>query len=443
MHRCSPIIRYIPTSLNPQGCGRQISNGKNTTLTNVLSSYQDFQLRPLRVGALSFGKRYGGSEVFSYIENNSRQFVREEFLTDQDVNQNAISTYSVDFESIFSKGFDVIRDTNIVDDNRQNLVLNLLNEYLCSLEYHEGCLSNYVFNNYNNISEPEMSAVFVTHILSHLVQENKLGNTCTVKVNYKNKPDQCPCNICQRKVHYGKTTFGNRYIWYSRPDIMLFPGTGGHCQIFVKKRRTTSCEYDPTQLESLLDNEAAFLRRDSVVKQAVCQAITFAFYQRRYQIAKNWNSPDIVTAIPTIVLNPFCFDVYIYDPQHDVLLRNFDQPIPFWRQSESNPKQKVLNKSSLLQLWLMMNHLVFKPQFTKDGIIALGGTAGFLSQVDSVRMERLEEMMNLGLPAKAKDFKLSEFKSTIPAYHISCRDNQEQRYVQMMITLLDSLTNLR
>lgn len=133
MHRCSHIIRYIPTSLNPQGCGRQISNGKNTTLTNVLSSYQDFQLRPLRVGALSFGKRYGGSEVFSYIENNSRQFVREEFLTDQDVNQNAISTYSVDFESIFSKGFDVIRDANIVDDNRQNLVLNLLNEYLCSL----------------------------------------------------------------------------------------------------------------------------------------------------------------------------------------------------------------------------------------------------------------------------------------------------------------------
>ncbi|CAG2219954.1 unnamed protein product [Mytilus edulis] len=52
-----------------------------------------------------------------------------------------------------------------------------------------------------------MSAVFVTHILSHLVQENKLGNTCTVKVNYKNRPEQCPCNICQRKVHYGKTTF--------------------------------------------------------------------------------------------------------------------------------------------------------------------------------------------------------------------------------------------
>lgn len=223
---------------------------------------------------------------------------------------------------------------------------------------------------------------------------------------------------------------------------MLFPGTGtgGHCQIFVKKRRSTSCEYDPSQLESLLDNDKSILRRDSVVQQAVCQAITFAFYQRRYQISKNWNSEDIVTAIPTIVLNPFGFDVYIYDPQHDVLLRNFDQPIPFWRQSESNPKQKVLNKSSLLQLWLIMNHLVFKPQFTKDGIIALGGTAGFLSQVDPVRMQRLEEMMNLGLPAEAKDFKLSEFKSTIPAYHISCKDNQEQRYVQIIITLLGSLT---
>lgn len=127
MHRCSPIIRYIPTNLNPQGCGRQISD------VHVLSSYhyQDFQLRPLRIGSVSFGKRFG-SEVFTYIENNSRQFVREEFLTDQDVNQNAISTYSVDFESIFSKGFDVMHDA-ILGEKRQNDLVNLFSEFLCSI----------------------------------------------------------------------------------------------------------------------------------------------------------------------------------------------------------------------------------------------------------------------------------------------------------------------
>ncbi|CAC5422826.1 unnamed protein product [Mytilus coruscus] len=395
MHRCFLIIRHIPTSLKPQGC-RQISNTKETTLTDVLSinsNYQDFQLRPLRVGALSFGERFGGSQVFSYIENNSRQFVREEFLTDKDVNQNAISTYSVDFESIFRKGFDVIHDA-IEDGSSQNNAVNLFMEFLDSIEYHEGCLWKYLYNHYPNISEAEMSAVFVTHILSHLVQENKLGNTCTVKVNYKNRPDQCPCNICQRKVNYGKTTFGNRYIWYSR-------------------RISCYSQEQEVIVKYLLKKDDQPLRR--------------------YQMTKHWKSEDIVTAIPTVVLNPFGFDVYIYDPQHDVLLRNFDQPIPFWCQSESNPKQKVLNKSSLLQLWLLLNHLVFKPQFTKDGIVALGGTAGFLSQVDSVRMQRLEEMMNLGLPAKAKDFNLSEFKSTIPAYHISCRDNQQQRKVDIRI----------
>ncbi|CAG2230152.1 unnamed protein product [Mytilus edulis] len=413
------MTKYIRPAKNLVASGARASvKFSPWTLTDVVSNYQDFQLRPLRVGALSFGKRFGGSEVFSYIENNSRQFVREEFLTDQDVNQNAISTYSVDFESIFSKGFDAIHDS-IVDDSSQNDDVKLFTKFLDSLDYHEGCLLNFFLENTPNISEPEMRTNLATHVLLKSTTKINLSNALVIYVKEKcimgrQHLEIDISGIADQKLCYSQEQEVNVKYLLKKDDQLLASTIQVNLRVCLIMTRVSSDVIPLYNKLSVRPLHLPSIRDDT-------------------KYPKTGIVQDIVTAIPTIVLNPFGFDVYIYDPQHDVLLRNFDQPIPFWRQSESNPKQKVLNKSSLLQLWLMMNHLVFKPQFTKDGIIALGGTAGFLSQVDSVRMERLEEMMNLGLPAKAKDFKLSEFKSTIPAYHISCRDNQEQRNTDIRI----------
>lgn len=141
---------------------------------------------------------------------------------------------------------------------------------------------------------------------------------------------------------------------------MVLPAGGGMCNVAIfetKTKKLKTCvkkEHVESnrQISETKQNKCA-IREQENVKQVVAQAITFAYYQKKIQ---KTNKLPKTSLIPTVAACKDGFDIYLYDFDNDVLLRNIGPPIPFYTKSTNK-----LSTSALLQLWMVINHTFFSP----------------------------------------------------------------------------------
>ncbi|XP_052084911.1 uncharacterized protein LOC127722111 isoform X2 [Mytilus californianus] len=177
-------------------------------------------------------------------------------------------------------------------------------------------------------------------------------------------------------------------LWYGKPDIMLFP-LGGNCSIVIPKDKSLENLSEKEEQHTDVKKELKLLREHSNVSQFVAQAITFSFYQKRFQLLKPDYYQPIVTLIPTIAINDKCFDVYMYDTENDILLRNDGDPIPLWNNLHE-PSDATLDMGSVLQLWMLINHLAIQPILSQSELEKFSGTCGFSTSLTDDHLNKIE-----------------------------------------------------
>ena len=165
---------------------------------------------------------------------------------------------------------------------------------------------------------------------------------------------------------------------------MLYPNVSGPtavCSIMVPSETTEHLDNEEAKEKSQEDTEGhgSYLQEERHVYHIFAQAITFSLYQRKFQ-RKNYLSP-VVSVIPTISIGKDGFDIYMYDAENDSLLKNYSKPIPLWNHNKSE-----LRTTSVMYLWMMINHLAFRPSLPQYALEHIKGTSGFYDFVDDRRI---------------------------------------------------------
>lgn len=190
-------------------------------------------------------------------------------------------------------------------------------------------------------------------------------------------------------------------LFYGYPDIIVY-SLGGKCNIvrpqqvdrnywLTRDDHDFEAEFDEKQLIEL-KRQKELLRSSQNISQFVAQCITFSFYQKQYQL-KHRKDCLTVSLIPTIALSGMHFDIYIYDIDNDILLRNKGDPIPLWR-SCRYPQAK-LNMSAIVQIWMVLNHLTLNPSLPLEDIQALKGSCDFLHHLPQDRIDLIESTITM------------------------------------------------
>lgn len=116
-------------------------------------------------------------------------------------------------------------------------------------------------------------------------------------------------------------------------------------------------------------NEKTKEEEVAMTRQALAQCITFAF--SRSNMKKLYSNIALTsTLIPTLVLMPNDYFVYMYDYEHDVLLKS--GPSDLWDESGQG-----FNRSAILQIWMLLNHMNFEPCLSQNQVNYLSKSANF------------------------------------------------------------------
>ena len=205
---------------------------------------------------------------------------------------------------------------------------------------------------------------------------------------------------------------GSEYLWYGKPDIMLFPPGG--CNVSVVLPRVDLGNKDPESPEDkqkqILEVKVRSddLRNKQNVRQFISQTMTFSIYQKVFQNKHSHMSSEKVSIIPTVAVSAESFDIYMYDAEHDILLRNMGDSIPLWQRTSD--KKIRLNMSSVLKLWMVINHLTFKPKLTAAEISRLSGSCNFLKHfsIDDLNTIESTVRMRARFPKLKEDYYVTD-----------------------------------
>ncbi|VDI22853.1 Hypothetical predicted protein [Mytilus galloprovincialis] len=295
----------------------------------------NIDLVPYRIRGYVLGNRFSNAivDMVQYLEDSDGCVRDPSSVTEEEKENVSVFTSSLKFSSLYKKGFDSIQRKNkrdrdpqfISDELMQFAVQSFICGFLIDKEYHEQCLRSVL----ETSDERKITVLLANHLLSRLIATSP-GHTYCITDDHWWQYELCPCDEqCGDKIWYGNSGIGTELLWYGKPDIMLFP-LGGNCSIVIPKDKNLEnlLENEEQQVDTDIKKELTSLREHSNVSQFVAQAITFSFYQKRFQLLKPHYYQPRVTLIPTIAISDKCFDVYMYDTDNDILLRNEGDPIP-------------------------------------------------------------------------------------------------------------------
>lgn len=196
---------------------------------------------------------------------------------------------------------------------------------------------------------------------------------------------------------------------------MLFPM---NCGIIVPE----DIDEDETEYidEDDSENEIATvyksLKSQQNIKQITSMALTLSLYQNTYQrkmLSKAGNdSFRFVGLIPLIAATPTHFDIYLYDSEHDILLRNMGPPLPLWE--DELLAEPALDLSSVLKLWMTLNYMDVAPSISEHDVSLLSGSCGFVSNMDANLLENIRgtlKMTDRFYPKAPMEFNFSFLRS--------------------------------
>ncbi|VDH91869.1 Hypothetical predicted protein [Mytilus galloprovincialis] len=347
------------------------SETKNTQndISDALNTYTDLKLTPLKIRTCEFGKS------FSHAHIRCEKF---NCTVEESGEQGKINP-AVSIKGIYNDGFDFLNNyinrklevdlSDPVDVNGTSAFLQLY-KFFSKIEYHERCLKRKGRDIFDDKPKSYVTALLTNHLLSKLV----LGKEHITSRNLQDLPLFCPCfNAvnCQKPIEYGHTGLGYKKFWYGRPDVLLSADNEvqQNCVMVLEDGKTSNQSRD---FEKELCSEIDEKTKDEEVamtSQAVAQCITFAcsrsnMKKRCQNIALNG------TLIPTLVLTPNDYFVYMYDYEHDVLLKS--GPSDLWDKS-----RKKFNTSAILQIWMLLNHMNFDTCLSQNQVNYLGKSANF------------------------------------------------------------------
>lgn len=398
------------------------SNSDNDRVKNLL--YDALKVKkgvtmiPLRVEACLFGDRFSNAqlETVQYLIDQSGNVRSPMTVSARELAHGEVGTFAVDFRSLFSRSFKAVKmfldgdldayKGSTSDSFRMLCACNTLSTFLTAKDFHEECL--WLLDEYEMRSEigtePVITALIANHLLSRLAKDKHGGYI--LSNDSRGKVLMCPCKnpSCEDPIHYGGSAFGSEYLWYGKPDIVLYPAeSGGALNVVIPQKDTflaidieEQCE---GQIVEVKDNSST-LRDKKSVKQIVAQAITFSFFQNKFQAVCNDPSAFL---IPTIAACSSSFDIYMYDAKNDILLRNAGDPIPFWT-------DRHLQMSSVLQLWMLINHLLLRPSLNDQDLNRLSGTCGLREHLDEKRLEMINDTLK-SQEVFMRGWKMPEYKA--------------------------------
>lgn len=356
----------------------------------------DIEFVPFRLRQYVMGNRFNNANVdmvqcLKDVNGNIRD---PNLVTNEELERGSVPIGSVKFSSMFHMGFKCLQkhygenDPELIEENEllDYALQSFMYGFLLKKEHHERCLRTILTTS----KEEKITAILANHLFSRLAV-NTPSNTYYVSSDYGDKYVCCPCSYsCRDKMWYGDYGIGTELLWYGKPDIMVFP-FGASCNIVFPKEM---------EQEEFIENEhnekqiikvykpSKLLRERLNESQFVSQAITFSFYQKKFQLQQDSHCPP-VTLIPTIAFTDRCFDMYMYDTKNDILLRNDGEPISLWNNLES-ASYATLNLGAVLQLWMLINHLTIKPYLPEPDLDMLKGTCGFTTSLSDERIQKIE-----------------------------------------------------
>ena len=169
-------------------------------------------------------------------------------------------------------------------------------------------------------------------------------------------------------------------MWYGIPDVILLPNSV-MVEPETSARKTKKKKYRLKEENNLADmadirevkrGKDGLLSRN-VASQIISQTITFSLYTSNLKK----RNPQLITAsdvslIPSILLTPYHYSIYMYDYENDVLLTSSPILSRIWDNTGYH-----FNKSTILQFWMLLNHMVCTPFLHPNQLNCLKGSSNF------------------------------------------------------------------
>ncbi|XP_076111771.1 uncharacterized protein LOC143080015 [Mytilus galloprovincialis] len=377
----------------------------NYSMKECLSKVQDFQFSPYLLNNYTIGTSFSEAIVkpVECVADENGNLRNPESIP-EDLMSSYIS-YRVNFKDLFADGFHMLSDSESLGRIYQ---LAPLFNFLWKKDYHEKCLRKALqeHRDRKKFTESQISMLLAIHLLSQLVfPSDDPGLTDTsIPLPYimsNDVPDKvvtCPCG-CGRTVFYGNTGIGTTALWYGKPDILVFPN-GGVCGLSGSPVNQMSAFHEFKEEEEQLveeENELSSLRHMKSIRQFSAQAITFSYYQASIQEQNSSNSESFVSLIPTIAISEKGFDVYMYDSVNEIFFRNCGDPLPLWNEQLPANHNATINISSVVTLWMLINHLTLRPAVTPAHVSLFGGSASL--GLDNKQIQEIKRTITI-----SKDF---------------------------------------
>ncbi|XP_071139917.1 uncharacterized protein [Mytilus edulis] len=434
-------LTYSPVScLYSKGSALSRNASSSRLIRESLSDFEDTEFQPLRIREYALGRNFSRANVdtIQYLEDKSGKVL--DIMEAKEIMKQGegVVTKRVSFKSMFEDGFRSlelnIEGKKCSDSSLQFLTDAFILGFLEKKDFHEECLRcmhRIPEKRDRPIKDDEsyICTLLANHLFSRLTIRLS-GHHCFLTNDY-HKFDVCPCMKCSQQISYWNTGIGSEYLWYGRPDIMLFTMAGGSCNIIYPEDCSTGdIEFDVDEAENQIietDFKSTTLRKKETMEQVVAQTITYSMYQRVCQLNKGKTLPQAFL-IPTIVANSDYFDIYMYDTQNDILFRNKGDPIPIWNKNKFSAEGETLNLSNILKIWMTLNHSTLKPKLSVDEVQSLKGTCDFLCRIAPKRLNLIEKTISMQkkfYPLKEMEFELDV--PSVPLKQKSLSSNDEEK----------------
>ncbi|XP_063409741.1 uncharacterized protein LOC134693002 [Mytilus trossulus] len=370
-------------------------NALDSFISDSLDNFSDVELAPYRINGFVLGTSFQDAYIdySQYGEDNNGTFMN----LNEEKHNTSLFTPKIKFSSIFEKSFKALKYERVDDgwSPRIKIVTDILKYgFIAEKEFHEMCLQKvrYIPNQIHE--ELYITTILTNHLFSRLTSVGGYLRFVANNNTDKSKFEMCPCRHCDDEILLGNTGIGSEYLFYGQPDVKLYTQGGDFFNIVYPSEDNRYLEEmdGPNISDSDNYNTSHALRYRKNISKFISQVITFSFYQRSLQKRKHIKFTS--TLIPTLAVTENHFDIYMYDCENDILLRNYGEPIPLWNEAPSESTYETLNMSSVLMLWMVLNHMTLPPCLSDEDMNNLKGTCDFLPHISQARKQLIENTVD-------------------------------------------------
>ncbi|VDI42871.1 Hypothetical predicted protein [Mytilus galloprovincialis] len=375
---------------------RLTKNDVNSYISDSLDNFDDVELAPYRINGFLLGSSFQDA----YIDYS--QYCEDDNATKRNLNEEkrftSLFTPKIKFSSIFEKSFKALKDERVDDgwNPRIKIVTDILKYgFIAEKEFHEMCLQKVRYIPNQICEELYITTILTNHLFSRLTSVGGYLRFVANNNTDKSKFEMCPCRYCDDEILLGNTGIGSEYLFYGQPDVKLYTQGGDFFNIVYPSDDNINSdsyleEMDGPDIRDSEYNNALRYRKN--ISKFISQVITFSFYQR--SLEKRKEKKCISNLIPTLAVTENHFDIYMYDCENDILLRNYGEPIPLWNEAPSESTYETLNMSSVLMLWMVLNNMTLPPCLSYEDMNRLKGTCDFLPHISQARKQLIENTVD-------------------------------------------------